>query len=143
MTVPTCRAQGCDGIADTAGLCPAHRRARTFTAKIQDATLEFLHKQIGGSLQSSVNVTTENLKRIEDGGQYLAEGLALLISACFDTTEIAYEPIPISARMASNRAGVNWRVDFRWSANAVNSELFNDDEFDDEFDDDEDYEDDP
>ena len=139
-TVPVCVARGCDGIATVAGLCDAHRRARTFSSKMQDAAYEFLHKQIGNDLQSSVKITTENMKRIEDGGQYLAEGLALFVSACFDTDKIAYEPIPISARMASNRAGVNWRVDFRWNADASNSNYFEDE---DELDDDEEFEDDP
>lgn len=139
MTVPTCRAQGCDNVADVADLCAGHRRAMTFSTRLQDAVHEFLHKPQGGSLQSSVVVTTKNRDNIELAGTYLAQGMALLISACFGTG-IDYKPDPISLRTSSKTRHMDWRTEFEWLA--TDSTPIITDELDD-FDDDEDYEDDP
>jgi len=44
VTIPTCQAQLCDGVADDRSrLCAEHRRALTLTTKIQDAVREYLN----------------------------------------------------------------------------------------------------
>lgn len=139
MTGLECDAQGCTGIVSTAGgMCEAHRRALTLTAKFQDATYEFLHKQVGSNLQSSITLTPETMHKVQRAGMHLAQSMALLISASFDTDNIEYETEPIKLRSLSAGATSNWRVGLKWNATGPNVfEDWSDTDSNDELDDDE------
>ncbi|UXA12058.1 hypothetical protein KXD97_29755 [Mycobacterium sp. SMC-8] len=138
MTVPTCSALDCGGIADDrTGWCAAHRRALTFTAKLSDALSEFLHKQDGGYLQSGVRLTPENVHNVELAGTHIAHGLACLMYACFESDVIGYDETPIRLNSYSIGEATPWRIDIKWKAGQL--EPFDDwpDEESDEFDNDE------
>lgn len=136
VTIPTCRAEYCAGVADhSSGLCAAHRRALTLSTTMQDTVTEFLHVQHGGTLQSSVALVPANTEKVERAGHHLALALALLVSTCFES-EVTFDETPISLRNVSHGAKNNWRVAFNWQAGRpefVDDEL---DAYDDEDDDD-------
>lgn len=116
MTALACEASGCTGIVTTAGgMCADHRRALTLTTKIQDAVIEFLQMKVGNNLQSSVRLNVENVHNVELAGNHLAHGLALLVSALFETTA-DYDDAPIKSRSLSAGEQINWSVLFKWMA---------------------------
>lgn len=114
-TIPMCQARTCHGVATLAGLCDDHRRARKLTVKVQDALLEFLHVQQGATLQSSVKTSSDNQQNVELAGWSIAQGIALLVSTCFESG-ISFDPEPISLVSASRGPDPNWRVRFTWTA---------------------------
>ncbi|MEX3646026.1 hypothetical protein [Mycolicibacterium porcinum] len=133
-TVPLCRAESCNGVANLAGLCDDHIRARKLTTKIQDALLEFLHVQQGATLQSSVGMNPENQQNVELAGWSIAQGIALLVSTCFESG-ISFDPEPISLVSKSLGPDPNWRVRFIWTAGKAEPFELEDIEHDDDQDD--------
>lgn len=106
------------------GGVPPHRRALTLTTKLQDAVNQFLTKQVGANLQSSVNLIPQNIERVERAGIHLAQALGLLLSTCFDSN-VRTDEMPIVLRSTSAGVVPNWQALFKWQAG--NPGLFDDD----------------
>lgn len=133
-TVPLCGAESCNGVANLAGLCDDHIRALRLTTKIQDALSEFLHVQQGSTLRSSVRMDQENQQNVELAGWSIAQGIALLVSTCFESG-ITFDPEPISLLSRTTGNTTNWRVRFSWIAGKPEPFELEDIEHDDDQDD--------
>lgn len=126
MRLPWCQAAQCRGIShDPSGLCPAHRRALTFTIKMQDSVREFLQGR--HPPHSEIPHTSENVKAAIEAGEHLAIAAGLLIGTQFDDVTIGLEPITAP-----------WRASFTWEASQLKDSHHNHFESDDDESDDDD-----
>ncbi|MCH9734510.1 MAG: hypothetical protein K0U78_08160 [Actinomycetia bacterium] len=67
-----------------------------------------------------------NVDKVEEAGEYLAQGLALLVSTEFD--DVSFEPKPLGlAKMTSTQNTTPWRVRFAWIAPDRANEIDDDD----------------
>lgn len=116
--VPLCQAPRCRGVADDrTHLCAGHRRAMTFTVKLQDSVREYLH---GTQLYSAFRPTQDNTRKIVEAGEYLAIGSSLLLSVLFD--DVMLEPEPITVGNLTHTPQTPWRVRFDWQASELRTE---------------------
>lgn len=126
VTIPTCQAQLCDGVADDRSrLCAEHRRALTLTTKIQDAVREYLN----GNLRpyDALRPTAESATKIVEAGEYLRLAMKQLISAQFDDVKFQLAQ-PIYTGDLALTSAAPWRINFVWQGDRINRELHDDSE---------------
>ncbi|WP_131722459.1 hypothetical protein [Mycolicibacterium conceptionense] len=76
----------------------------------------------------------ENQQNVELAGWSIAQGIALLVSTCFESG-ISFDPEPISLLSRTTGNTTNWRVRFSWVAGRPESYELEDIEPDDDQDD--------
>ncbi|WP_156749154.1 hypothetical protein [Mycobacterium sp. 1165196.3] len=103
--MPMCGAQSCRGVADRGGLCVLHRRAFQLTTKVQDALLEFVN---------GIRPLSANDKDIVSAGDYLADGLSLLVGVVFDEVIEFDKPLLVVDYGEEGQRRPRWRVDLKW-----------------------------